>query len=86
MICNISGTVEDVQSYNGKNGFGANITISQLINKKRSLLTFSVNSSELANIFEENLQEQVNLQLELIQNNFGLRIGAVADLKVISKK
>lgn len=86
MICNISGTVEDVQSYNGKNGFGANITISQLINKKRSLLTFSVNSSELANVFEENLQEQVNLQLELIQNNFGLRIGAVADLKVISKK
>lgn len=86
MICNISGTVEDVQSYNGKNGFGANITISQLINKKRSLLNFSVNSSELANIFEENLQEQVNLQLELIQNNFGLRIGAVADLKVISKK
>lgn len=86
MICNISGTVEDVQSYNGKNGFGANITISQLINKKRSLLTFSLNSSELANIFEENLQEQVNLQLELIQNNFGLRIGAVADLKVISKK
>lgn len=86
MICNISGTVEDVQSYNGKNGFGANITISQLINKKRSLLTFIVNSSELANIFEENLQEQVNLQLELIQNNFGLRIGAVADLKVISKK
>lgn len=86
MICNISGTVEDVQSYNGKNGFGANITISQLINKKRSLLTFTVNSSELANIFEENLQEQVNLQLELIQNNFGLRIGAVADLKVISKK
>lgn len=86
MICNISGTVEDVQSYNGKNGFGANITISQLINKKRSLLTFIVNSSELANVFEENLQEQVNLQLELIQNNFGLRIGAVADLKVISKK
>lgn len=86
MICNISGTVEDVQSYNGKNGFGANITISQLINKKRSLLAFIVNSSELANIFEENLQEQVNLQLELIQNNFGLRIGAVADLKVISKK
>ncbi len=31
MNCNI----ENVETYTGKNGFGANITVSQLVNKKR---------------------------------------------------
>ncbi|HFD2038391.1 TPA: hypothetical protein ACF2DJ_003461 [Clostridium perfringens] len=84
MIVNINCTIENVEKYEGKNGFGANITVSQLVNKKRSLLVFNVNSAELANNFEEHLQEEVELQLEIIQNNFGLRIGKVVSFTLLN--
>jgi len=73
----IIGIIEDVQGYEGKNGFGANITMSRLVNKRRKTIAFNIKDKELAKKFEENLQEQVTIEIELSQNNFGLRLGEI---------
>lgn len=75
----IIGTVEDVNIYEGKNGFGANIIMSSLINKRRKTLSFNTKDKELATKFEMNLQEEVTIKIELSQNNFGLRLGDIMD-------
>ncbi len=75
MNCNI----ENVETYTGKNGFGANITVSQLVNKKRQLLTFNTTNAEFANVLENHLQEEGEITIELNQNNFGLRLGEILD-------
>lgn len=82
MLIKLDCIIENVEGYTGKNGYGANITVSQLNDKKRSLLTFAINSAEIASVLEEHLQENVNIELELIQNNFGLRIGQITDFKI----
>ena len=64
MKINIECNVENVEKYQGKNGFGANITVSQLIDKKRQLLTFNTSNAEYANLLEGKLQETVDLDLE----------------------
>jgi len=76
----IIGTVEDVNSYEGKNGFGANITMSALLNKRRKTLTFNTKDRDLAQKFELSLQEQVTVKIELVQSNFGLRLGEIFEL------
>ena len=76
----IIGTVEDVNSYEGKNGFGANITMSALLNKRRKTLTFNTKDRDLAQKFELNLQQQVTVRIELVQSNFGLRLGEIFEL------
>lgn len=70
LIC----TIEDVEKYTGKNGFGANIVVSTLLEKKRKSLKFNITNAEQASILEEHLQETVTLILTLDQNNFGTRI------------
>ena len=79
MQITINCNVENVETYTGKNGFGANITVSQLVNKKRQLLTFNTSNAEIANVLESHLQEQGELTIELNQNAFGLRLGDVLD-------
>lgn len=79
MLITINCNIENVEKYQSKNGFGANITVSQLINKKRNLLVFNTTNAEIANILEEHLQDTVNLSLELVQNNFGIRINDIID-------
>lgn len=76
----IIGTIEDVQTYQGKNGFGANITISTLINKRRKSLTFNNNNKETVAQFEENLQHEVTVKIVLSQSNFGLRLGEIIEV------
>lgn len=80
MKINIECNVENVEKYQGKNGFGANITVSQLIDKKRQLLTFNTSNAEYANLLEGKLQETVDLDLELNQSNFGLRISDIINI------
>ncbi len=84
MIVKILCNVENVEGYTGKNGFGANVTVSQLIDKKRSLLTFSTKNEEIAKKLENYLQEKVDLEIELNQSNFGLRMGEVISCKAFS--
>ena len=80
MKMNIECNVENVEKYQGKNGFGANITVSQLIDKNRQLLTFNTSNAEYANLLEGKLQETVDLDLELNQSNFGLRISDIINI------
>ena len=81
MKISIECNIENVETYTGKNGFGANITVSQLVDRKRQLLTFNTSNSEYANILECKLQETVVLELELNQSNFGLRITDIIDIQ-----
>ena len=76
----IIGIVEDVQTYQGKNGFGANITMSTLIDKRRKSLTFNNNDREIVAEFEENLQHEVTVKIVLSQSNFGLRLGEILEV------
>lgn len=73
-------TIEDVEKYTGKNGFGANIVVSTLQDKKRKSLKFNTTSAEHASILECHLQDEVTLILTLDQNNFGLRIGSLVSV------
>ena len=81
MKISIECNIENVDTYTGKNGFGANITVSQLVDRKRQLLTFNTSNGEYANILECKLQETVVLELELNQSNFGLRITDIIDIQ-----
>jgi hypothetical protein len=76
----IIGTVEDVQTYQGKNGFGANITMSALIEKRRKSLTFNCTDRDIVKNFENLLQNEVTVKIALGQSNFGLRLGEVLEV------
>lgn len=82
MKINVNCIIENVETYTGKNGFGANVTISQLVNKRRELLEFSTTSAENAKLLEEHLQEEMELELELTQNKFGIRIGEIISCNI----
>lgn len=74
------GTVENVNTYEGKNGFGANITMSNLIDKRRESIQFNTQDALLAAKFEEALQEEVTVEINITQNNFGTRLGDILSL------
>lgn len=76
----IIGTIEDVKTYTGKNGFGATISLSALIDRRRKTITFNTNSAEKANLLEEHLQEECTIKIMLDQSNFGLRFGDILDI------
>lgn len=76
----IIGTIEDVKTYTGKNGFGATVSVSALIDRRRKTITFNTNSAEKANILEEHLQEECTIKIMLDQSNFGLRFGDILDI------
>lgn len=76
----INGIVEDVNSYEGKNGYGCNIKISQLKNKRRKELVFITKNPLIGKTLESKLQQEVSLKIVLEQNNFGLRISDVLEV------
>ncbi|URZ06510.1 hypothetical protein [Clostridium felsineum] len=80
MPIELLGNVEDVSTYQGKNGFGANITMSALIDKHRKTLTFNTKDMGISKIFEDNLQNEVKVIIVLGQSNFGLRFGDILDV------
>jgi hypothetical protein len=73
-------TIENVEKYTGKNGFGANVMVSTLQDKKRKTLSFNIKSAEHANILEDHLQREVTLIMSIEQNNFGTRIGELVSI------
>lgn len=75
----IIGIVEDVQTYQGKNGFGANITLSALIDRRRKTITFNNTDRDIVKKFEDNLQREVNIKIMLSQSNFGMRFGDIME-------
>ena len=77
MKCVLMGTVENVQEFEGKNGYGATITLSSVEKKKRTFLNFNTKVKSIAMQFEDKLQEETEVTIDLQQNNFGLRLGEV---------
>lgn len=81
MPVTINGLLEDVQEYEGKNGFGANVTISQKIGKKTKRITFIIKDKSLALRFSDLLDCEVSLCIAVVQNNFGTRFGDVYSIQ-----
>lgn len=76
----IIGTIEDVNAYEGKNGFGANVTISRKVNKRTKRLEFRVSDKSVADKLEQLLDTEVTIQIELDQSNFGIRFGNLIEV------
>ena len=77
MVCTLKGVVENVESFEGKNGWGASITMSSIVDKKRSFIKFNTKKKEIAYELEKRLQEETEVTLDLTQNNFGLHLSEV---------
>jgi len=84
MKVTLVGTIENVEMYEGKNGFGANVTMSEVIDKRRQLVTFTAKDKKQAELLENNLQEEAAVQIILTQSNFGLRLGEIVDIGLVS--
>lgn len=77
MPVEIRGLLEDLETYEGKNGFGANVTLSTKIDRKTKRLSFNLKDKKMADELDALLDTDVILTVELIQNNFGLRFGNI---------
>lgn len=80
MPVELIGLLEDVEPYEGKNGFGANITISTKVERKTKRVTFRTTDKNIANKLETLLDTDVIVKVALEQNNFGLRFGDVLSI------
>lgn len=80
MPVEIKGLLEDVVTYEGKNGFGASVTISTKIDRKTKRLTFNVKDKSTADKLDTLLDTEIILSIELIQSNFGLRFGNILSI------
>lgn len=80
MPVELIGLLEDVEKFEGKNGFGANITVSQKVDKKTKRISFMTRDKNVAEKLESLLDTDVILKVELNQNNFGLRFGDVISI------
>lgn len=87
MKVQIIGTIENVEVFEGKNGLGANIMLSNLDTetKKRSFLSFMSRDAMQIAKCESLLQEEVMVVIELSQNNFGLRLGEIFLVEQVSE-
>lgn len=77
MPVSFSGLLEDVNGYEGKNGFGANIIVSQKVGNRIKRLEFIIKDKDLAMELEKLLMNNVDFVVALDQNNFGMRFGEV---------
>lgn len=73
-----SVTLDNVEQYEGKNGWGCTITVSAVIDKRREYLKFNTKDRSLYKLAESKLQESVSLTLNVVQNNFGTRLELVS--------
>lgn len=80
MPVEVCGLLEDVETFEGKNGFGANITVSTKVDKKTKRITFMTRSKEIVAKLEPLLDTNIILNIELNQNNFGLRFGDILNI------
>lgn len=83
MIITLVGNVDNVESYQGKNGWGATITLSNVEDKRRKTISFNTKDKDIAGTFENNLMKNVEVKINLDQNNFGLRLGNVVDVNLL---
>lgn len=74
------GHLDDVNTYEGKNGFGANVVLSQKVGKRTKTISFGTKDKTQADALVECLDTDVIVKIELIQNNFGLRFGKIVSI------
>lgn len=84
MPIEFEGLLEDVESYQGKSGFGANITVSAKIGRKTKRLTFRTSDKNMATELEELLDQNVHFYVLLEQNSFGTRISDVTGFQGVA--
>lgn len=77
-------TVENAEEYNGKNGWGANISFSELVDKKRETNYLLTKNETIYKDSVSLLQQKVNVTFNWIQNSFGNRIGEIVSLSPAS--
>lgn len=87
MLVNILDvTVENAEDYTGKNGWGAKVAISQLIDKKRETNNLTTKNESVFRSANELLQQKVNIVVNWTQNNFGDRMGEIISLSPVEYK
>lgn len=67
--------LEDINEYVGKNGYGANLSVSKRLNNRVKRLEFNTNSQVLVERLQGYLLKQIKFTVELNQNRWGLTIG-----------
>lgn len=77
MQVEIVGHLDNVESYEGKNGFGSNVTVSQKVGKRTTSVTFGTRSKAQYEQLVEMLDTDVVINVDLVQSNFGLRFGNI---------
>lgn len=80
MPIELIGLLEDVETFEGKSGFGANVTISTKVAKKTKRITFMTRIKDVASKLETLIDTDVIIKVALNQNNFGLRFGEVIEV------
>lgn len=80
MEIELVGHLDNVETYQGKNGFGANVVMSQKLGKRTKTVTFGTRDKSQAEALEELLDTDIIVRIDLIQNNFGLRFGNVISI------
>jgi hypothetical protein len=76
----IIGLLEDCEGYEGKSGFGCNITMSQKVGKKTKRVTFRTKDKNIFNRLEALIDEQVVVVVSIEQNNFGTNLRDVLEV------
>jgi len=81
----LRGMIEDVETYMGKNGFGARVTISNVVNKRRKNLAFITKDRSQADLLESHLQEEVEVKIVLEEDRYknALRFGDVLSVESV---
>lgn len=81
MTIELIGNVDNVQSWEGKNGFGGLVTISKVVNKKRENLDIPLQNITQYRMLEELLQLEVKMEVDLQQNKFGMRFSNILNVE-----
>lgn len=71
-------TLDNVEAYEGKNGWGCTITVSAVVDKRRESLKFNTKDRSMFKLAESKLQEIVSLTINVNQNNFGTRLELIS--------
>jgi len=79
------GKLENCESYEGKNGFGANVTISNEDAELQRITRIEFNTRNKT-VFEQLNKlklKLIEIEIDIMQNKFGIRFGDVYNIKLL---
>jgi len=77
-----TGMLERIEEYEGKSGYGANITISTQFNDEIRRIEFMTKDKKQVNNLKDFKLKTITVHLELNQNRFGMRLGDIIDIEL----